>query len=131
MNGNMRTARAQSRDAALARFRKFLQGYGADIRGATEITDLLAQNTDQTEAHAQGLYFYEAFCGTVRKHSQDLRVVVAKFDSVNPHQLTVLALVDGCGCTYQETAEVIGCPKGTVRSRLHRARTSLKPSPSP
>lgn len=38
---------------------------------------------------------------------------------------TVLALVDLNGLRYAEAAEVIGCPTGTVMSRLHRARWQL------
>ena len=37
---------------------------------------------------------------------------------------TVL-LVDVGGLTYDEAAEVAGCPVGTVRSRLYRARKLL------
>lgn len=38
----------------------------------------------------------------------------------------VVELVDMDGLTYQEAARVLGVPVGTVMSRLHRARKSLK-----
>jgi len=38
----------------------------------------------------------------------------------------VLREIDGCG--YEEIAEILGLPVGTVRSRLHRARIQLKRS---
>lgn len=38
---------------------------------------------------------------------------------------TVVLLVDVEGLTYGEAAEAIGCPVGTVRSRLSRARRGL------
>ena len=38
----------------------------------------------------------------------------------------VLELVDMDGLNYQETAQVLGVPVGTVMSRLHRARKSMK-----
>lgn len=41
-----------------------------------------------------------------------------------PHQ-QVLMLIAVNGCSYKEAAERIGCPLGTVRSRLSRARSEL------
>lgn len=41
------------------------------------------------------------------------------------HRAVVL-LVDVDGLTYQEAADVLGVPTGTVMSRLHRARTRLR-----
>ena len=38
---------------------------------------------------------------------------------------TVIILCDIEGFTYEEIAEFIDCPIGTVRSRLHRARKLL------
>lgn len=38
----------------------------------------------------------------------------------------VFLLCDLDGNTYEETAELVGCPIGTVRSRLHRARQMLQ-----
>ncbi|MEZ6056692.1 MAG: sigma-70 family RNA polymerase sigma factor [Planctomycetaceae bacterium] len=39
---------------------------------------------------------------------------------------TVLILKELEGLSYEEIAETIGCPVGTVRSRIHRARGDLK-----
>lgn len=38
----------------------------------------------------------------------------------------VFLLCDLDGNSYEETAELVGCPIGTVRSRLHRARHMLQ-----
>jgi RNA polymerase sigma-70 factor, ECF subfamily len=38
----------------------------------------------------------------------------------------VVVLVDIDGLTYQEAADVLGIPTGTVMSRLHRARNRLR-----
>ncbi len=38
---------------------------------------------------------------------------------------TVLVLVDIEGLTYREVADAMGCPMGTVMSRLHRARRAV------
>jgi RNA polymerase sigma-70 factor (ECF subfamily) len=39
---------------------------------------------------------------------------------------TVLVLKEMEGLKYEEIAEIIGCPVGTVRSRIHRARSELR-----
>jgi RNA polymerase sigma-70 factor (ECF subfamily) len=41
-------------------------------------------------------------------------------------QRDVVALVDIEGLTYQESADALGVPVGTIMSRLHRARTKLR-----
>jgi RNA polymerase sigma-70 factor (ECF subfamily) len=38
----------------------------------------------------------------------------------------VIALVDLDGLTYQEAADMLGIPPGTVMSRLHRARAKVR-----
>lgn len=39
---------------------------------------------------------------------------------------TVLVLKEMDGLKYDEIAEIVGCPIGTVRSRIHRARLELR-----
>ncbi len=39
---------------------------------------------------------------------------------------TILVLREMDGCCYEEIAEMLGLPVGTVRSRLHRARLQLR-----
>lgn len=38
----------------------------------------------------------------------------------------VIRLVDVDGLSYQEAADVLGVPRGTVMSRLHRARARIR-----
>ena len=46
-------------------------------------------------------------------------------------QRAIIALRDIEGRDYAEIAEVLGCPQGTVKSRLHRARMALKDALAP
>ena len=39
---------------------------------------------------------------------------------------TALVLKEMENLSYQEIAEIVGCPVGTVRSRIHRARSELR-----
>lgn len=42
-----------------------------------------------------------------------------------PEQCEALILVGAEGFTYDETAEICGCPVGTIKSRVNRARNRL------
>lgn len=55
-----------------------------------------------------------------------LAAVVAAFDRLPEDQRTVLHLVAVEGLSYQEAADVLGVPVGTVMSRLSRAREALR-----
>jgi RNA polymerase sigma-70 factor, ECF subfamily len=57
--------------------------------------------------------------------SLDHRLVRALRELSRDHRAVVL-LVDVDGLTYQEAAEMLGVPMGTVMSRLHRARRRLR-----
>lgn len=50
----------------------------------------------------------------------------ATLDRLPAELRLVLLLVDGEGMRYDQVAEVVDCPVGTVRSRLHRARGLLR-----
>lgn len=52
--------------------------------------------------------------------------VVDALRRLSPDHRAVVALVDIDGLTYQEAADVLGVPVGTVMSRLHRARNRLR-----
>ena len=43
-----------------------------------------------------------------------------------PYHRTIIILSDIEGLSYREIAEVLGCPMGTVMSRLHNARRRLR-----
>jgi RNA polymerase sigma-70 factor (ECF subfamily) len=44
---------------------------------------------------------------------------------LSPEQRSVFVLHEARGLSYQEVADALGCPVGTVMSRLHRARARL------
>ena len=54
------------------------------------------------------------------------RIVQAALAELPEEYRTVLVLKEMDGLRYEEIADVIGCPVGTVRSRIHRARSELR-----
>jgi RNA polymerase sigma-70 factor (ECF subfamily) len=56
-------------------------------------------------------------------HRVDLQAALQK---LSPEHREVLTLREFDGLAYEEIAEVLGVPRGTVESRLHRARAELK-----
>jgi len=59
---------------------------------------------------------------TAPDHSAELAELVAELD---PDQATALVLTQVVGLSYAEAADVCGCPVGTIRSRVARARERL------
>ncbi len=55
-----------------------------------------------------------------------LRELEAALETLPDDQRTVVLLADVEELSYKEIAEVLGCPIGTVMSRLHRARRALR-----
>ncbi|WP_031086937.1 RNA polymerase sigma factor [Streptomyces sp. NRRL WC-3549] len=61
-----------------------------------------------------------------RLDDQDrLRAVSAAFGQLRRQEREVLSLRVWCGLDYEQTADALGIPVGTVRSRLSRARRRL------
>ena len=59
--------------------------------------------------------------------SREFEAVVADSLARLPEKhLAVITLVDIEGLTYQEAADALGVPRGTVMSRLHRARARIR-----
>lgn len=57
----------------------------------------------------------------------ELSGIVAKaINSLSAEHRIVITLRDIQGFSYEETAKIIGCSEGTVKSRISRARASLK-----
>ena len=59
--------------------------------------------------------------------SDQFEAVVAEALAALPEKhKQVVTLVDIDGLTYQEAADVLGVPRGTIMSRLHRARARIR-----
>lgn len=59
--------------------------------------------------------------------SETFEAVVAEaLDALPDKHREVVTLVDIEGLSYQEAADALGVPRGTVMSRLHRARTRIR-----
>ncbi|MBI2921144.1 MAG: sigma-70 family RNA polymerase sigma factor [Planctomycetes bacterium] len=58
--------------------------------------------------------------------TENVRLVQDAIGELEPEFRTMIVLRDLEGRPYEEIAEVLGVPTGTVRSRLHRARQALK-----
>ncbi|KAF1046916.1 MAG: ECF RNA polymerase sigma factor SigR [Herbaspirillum frisingense] len=54
------------------------------------------------------------------------RAALADFGKLQPEQRAMLLLISVEGLTYQEAADTLGIPIGTVMSRLSRARRALR-----
>jgi RNA polymerase sigma-70 factor, ECF subfamily len=52
--------------------------------------------------------------------------IAAGLRALSDKHRAVIVLVDVDGLTYQEAADILGVPPGTVMSRLHRARKRLR-----
>ena len=52
--------------------------------------------------------------------------MAAALDELAPDQRAVVVLRDFDGRHYEEISEILNIPIGTVRSRLHRARSQLR-----
>lgn len=61
-----------------------------------------------------------------QEHRLVLKELFHAIGTLNRDQQEVLSLVVGQDMSYEEAAEVCGCPIGTVRSRLARARRELE-----
>lgn len=79
-----------------------------------------AENELQRIASPQGDSFRAAA-------SSELSAKVrAALEELTPEHRTVILLREMEGLSYEEISDILGCPKGTVMSRLHYARSHLR-----
>ncbi|MEI8632326.1 sigma factor-like helix-turn-helix DNA-binding protein [Vibrio sp. PP-XX7] len=60
------------------------------------------------------------------EHEQMLTKAVEAMDSLSDDTQSMLQMIVDDNCSYQDTADKIGVPIGTIRSRLSRAWQILK-----
>lgn len=58
--------------------------------------------------------------------NEGMRLLLSAIDALPEYHRSVVMLVDVQGYDYAEAAEVLGLPLGTVKSRLSRARSTLR-----
>jgi RNA polymerase sigma-70 factor, ECF subfamily len=87
---------------------------------SVEFDDALAEPESQPASSAIGINPEEAVLSTLLDDE-----VEAALRRLPPDFLDVVVLIDVQELTYEEAATAIGCPIGTVRSRLARGRALL------
>lgn len=68
----------------------------------------------------------EPAAGLGIEHEEERQQMLAALDALSDEHRVILTLRDGRGLEYEQIAEVLDIPVGTVRSRLFRARAALR-----
>ncbi|MFA6002693.1 MAG: sigma-70 family RNA polymerase sigma factor [Elusimicrobiota bacterium] len=66
----------------------------------------------------------EPGAGIMRQQEDGL--VQAALDALPPHYRAAVTLCDIEGLSYEQIGEIMSCPAGTVRSRIHQGRTLVR-----
>ncbi len=91
------------------------------------VVDVTAARSDLLDHLFDGGRLEEAQDPEQVWHGQGLAdEVTAALATLPPAYREVIELVDLGGLAYRDAAEQVGCPLGTVMSRLHRARRLLR-----
>ena len=89
---------------------------GSDTPRGPRIADIPARDPDPSEEAAR---------------MERKKLVEEALAELDADQRTIIVLRDIEGRGYADIAWLLGCPRGTVKSRLHRARMALKAALSP
>ncbi|MEL7338121.1 MAG: sigma-70 family RNA polymerase sigma factor, partial [Planctomycetota bacterium] len=73
-----------------------------------------------------GLHSDSPTAETLAQQAEDAAQVRQAIEQLPDDRRAVLVLRDMDGLDYSDIAEILEIPKGTVRSRLHRARADLR-----
>ncbi|MDT0308011.1 RNA polymerase sigma factor [Streptomyces sp. DSM 44917] len=116
----------------LIRVANGIRGFRSEARFTTWLRTI-AVNAARAELEQRGRRPYpvgssplprEVVRGVDGQVTDGVRVRQA-LDALDPEFRTVVVLRHLCGCDYQEIADVLRIPMGTVKSRLSRARLEL------
>lgn len=91
--------------------------------------DAMASAGGREDSRRSGLGFEQARepgAETGIEQDEERQQMIAALDSLSDEHRSILVLRDGRGLEYEQIAEVLDIPVGTVRSRLFRARAALR-----
>ena len=74
---------------------------------------------------SNGHHAAQLACQPAQLHHLELQNVANAFGEMTAGQREALFLVGVSGLTYEEAAGIAGCPAGTIKSRVFRARQVL------
>jgi RNA polymerase sigma-70 factor (ECF subfamily) len=100
--------------------KSWLQTRGKRVPLVSEIIDPEDGNVEDT-----GLLFNDETPERVLMSKQIGETVSDAMDALPEELRTAISLREIDGMTYEDIAETMGCPVGTVRSRIFRARESI------
>jgi len=83
-------------------------------------------NTDETRIGSSLEQRREPGAGGRVEGDEDRQRLLEALDRLDEEQRAILLLRDNRGLDYDQIAEVLGVPTGTVKSRLFRARSALR-----
>ena len=81
-----------------------------------------------TAAHTAGSSIASAgtWCGRRPRRDEDAAAIDQAFDALDARQREVLVLHFLEDLSLAEVAAIVGCPEGTVKSRIYHAKKALK-----
>lgn len=93
-------------------------------RTETEYQDEIAVDTVKADGH-DGLCYRPLSPEKLARRKEVAQVLEDAMDTLSHEHRTIIILREVEGLSYDEIAEVMACPRGTVMSRLHHARKKL------
>ncbi len=103
----------EGKDGLLSPGRRYVSGNSTGVDGGDELLSLVADTTAPFEAGIDDQMVASALL-------QDC------FDGLSPVEIQEIWLVDGCGHTVQEVAELRGQRRETVSRRLNNTRRRIR-----
>ena len=69
---------------------------------------------------------FDSAPGSRMEQSEQLKLIHQALGELSEEFRTALVMTEIEGLSYEEAAAAVGCPIGTIRSRIHRARNELR-----